>query len=175
MNRQTEADTRPEQHRDKYDCIIVGAGHNGLATALVLARNGRRVLVLEKNNYVGGMAGTREILKGCSNEVGASCLFPLSTEILQYFDFESNGVELIPLPVMAVNLTGATGRPLIFFKNPLRLSFNILRSFGPGAMLGFIRLMKFCEYPAHILDRFTAREAQRAARQHGICRGAGDL
>jgi phytoene dehydrogenase-like protein len=153
----TQTDTAP----DSFDCIIIGAGHNGLATGLVLARNGRRVLLLEKNPYVGGMGGTREILPGCRNEVGASCLFPLSREIRDYFDFESHGVELIPLPVMAVNLIGPTGRPVIFFKNPLRLSFNILRSFGPGAMLGFVRLMKFCEYPAGVLDRFSARKAPR--------------
>ena len=55
-----------------FDTIVIGAGHNGLAAATVLARNGQRVLVLEKNNYVGGMGGTREILKGCQNEVGAS-------------------------------------------------------------------------------------------------------
>ena len=161
MNNQTATVNEPVSRREDYDCIIVGAGHNGLAAGLVLARNGRRVLILEKNNYVGGMGGTREILPGCRNEVGASCLFPLSAEIRQYFDFESNGVELLPLPVMAVNLTGAAGRPLIFFKNPLKLSFNILRSFGPGAMLGFIRLMKFCQYPARVLDRFTARKAPR--------------
>lgn len=144
-----------------FDAIIVGAGHNGLATALVLARNGQKVLVLEKNDFVGGMGGTREILKGCQNEVGASCLFPLSAEIKAYFDFESHGVELIPLPVMAVNLSGAAGRPLVFFKNPLKLALGILRDFGPGAMLGFIRLMKFCQYPARVLDRFTARKAPR--------------
>ena len=161
MNNQTATVNEPEQQREDHDCIIVGAGHNGLAAGLVLARNGRRVLILEKNDYVGGMGGTREILPGCRNEVGASCLFPLSAEIRQYFDFESHGVELLPLPVMAVNLTGAAGRPLIFFKNPLKLSFNILRSFGPGAMLGFIRLMKFCQYPARVLDRFTARKAPR--------------
>lgn len=161
MTKQTGTFGAPDKPSPKYDCIIVGAGHNGLATALVLARSGRRVLVLEKNNYVGGMGGTREILKGCRNEVGASCLFPLSSEIRRYFDFESHGVELIPLPVMAVNLTGAAGRPLVFFKNQLKLSFNILRSFGPGAMLGFLRLMKFCEYPARVLDRFTARKAPR--------------
>jgi phytoene dehydrogenase-like protein len=161
MSKQTKTDNAAEAHSPAYDAVIVGAGHNGLAAALVLARNGRKVLVLEKNNFVGGMGGTREIFRGCRNEVGASCLFPLSAEIRQYFDFESHGVELIPLPVMAVNLTGATGRPLIFFKNPLRLSFNILRSFGFGAMLGFIRLLKFCEYPAAVLDRFTARKAPR--------------
>lgn len=153
--------TQSEAAVDPFDCIIIGAGHNGLAAGLVLARNGRRVLVLEKNHYVGGMGATREILPGCRNEVGASCLFPLAKEIRDYFDFESHGVELIPLPVMAVNLTGPTGRPVIFFRNRLRLSFNILRSFGPGAMLGFVRLMKFCEYPARLLDRFTARKAPR--------------
>jgi len=161
MNSQTRAFDAASATQDDPDCIIVGAGHNGLATALVLARSGHRVLVLEKNGYVGGMGGTREILKGCRNEVGASCLFPLSAEIKEYFDFESHGVELIPLPVMATNLTGADGRPLLFFKNPLKLSFNLLRSFGPGAMLGFIRFLKFCEYPARVLDRFTARKAPR--------------
>lgn len=145
----------------EFDAIIIGAGHNGLATATVLGRNGQRVLVLEKNNYVGGMGGTREILKGCQNEVGASCLFPLSKEIKDYFDFEANGVELIPLPVMAVNLTAPDGRPLIFYKNPLKLAFNLLRDFGFSAMLGFVRLMKFCQYPAQVLDRFTARKAPR--------------
>lgn len=154
MNAQTAPNNR-------FDSIIIGAGHNGLATALVLARNGRRVLVLEKNDYVGGMGGTREILKGCRNEVGASCLFPLSKEIRDYFDFENHGVELIPLPVMAVNLTGPGTRPLIFFKSPVRLAFNILRSFGPSALLGFVRLIKFCAYPARVLDRFTARKAPR--------------
>lgn len=148
-----------------FDTIIIGGGHNGLATGTVLARNGRRVLVLEKNHYVGGMGGTREILKGCMNEVGASCLFPLSAEIKDYFQFEENGVELIPLPVMAVNLTGAKGRPLIFYKNPLKLAFGILKSFGPSAMLGFVRFMKFCEYPASVLDRFTPRKAPRSLEQ----------
>ncbi|MFT6276971.1 MAG: phytoene dehydrogenase-like protein [Halioglobus sp.] len=161
MSKQTDTDNAPGRYTESYDTIIVGAGHNGLAAGLVLARNGRKVLVLEKNNYVGGMGGTREILKGCRNEVGASCLFPLSSEIKQYFDFESHGVELLPLSVMAVNLTGAAGRPLIFFKNPVKLSFNILCSFGFGAMLGFVRLLKFCEYPARVLDRFTARKAPR--------------
>ena len=43
---------------ERYDSIIIGAGHNGLACALVLARSGHRVLVLEKNHYAGGMGGT---------------------------------------------------------------------------------------------------------------------
>lgn len=154
--------TQPHSKQQKhYDALIIGGGHNGLAAATVLAKQGQSVLVLEKNNYIGGMGGTREILKGCKNEVGASCLFPLSKEIKNYFDFENNGVELIPLPVMSVNLCGADRRVLVFYKNPVRLAYNILKTFGFSAMLGMVRLLAFCKYPAQMIDRFTARKAPR--------------
>ena len=45
---------------DRYDAIIVGAGHNGLVCAAYLAGSGRSVLVLEANEQVGGGAATRE-------------------------------------------------------------------------------------------------------------------
>ncbi|MEO8967552.1 MAG: NAD(P)/FAD-dependent oxidoreductase [Solirubrobacteraceae bacterium] len=40
----------------QYDAIIVGAGHNGLVAATLLAREGRRVLVLERCAHAGGAA-----------------------------------------------------------------------------------------------------------------------
>ena len=50
----------------KHDAIIVGAGHNGLSNAAYLAKAGLRVLVLEKNSYIGGAAVTREMHAGWS-------------------------------------------------------------------------------------------------------------
>jgi cation diffusion facilitator CzcD-associated flavoprotein CzcO len=44
---------------EDYDVIVIGAGLNGLATTALLAKQGRRVLCLEKNAYVGGMGRTR--------------------------------------------------------------------------------------------------------------------
>ncbi|MEP6963516.1 MAG: FAD-dependent oxidoreductase, partial [Acidobacteriota bacterium] len=49
---------------DTYHAIIVGGGHNGLVTAAYLAGAGRRVLVLESRDLVGGCAVTEEIWPG---------------------------------------------------------------------------------------------------------------
>jgi len=149
------------RHRDA-DAIVIGAGHNGLAAAAVLAAAGRRVLVLEKNAYVGGMTGTREILSGCRNEVGASCLFPLAGEVLDALDFEGHGAEFIDLPVMATNLPGPGGKPLLFHRNPLRQLAHVLFDHGPSALLGFVRLIRFCRHPAAVMDRFTAGRLPRS-------------
>ena len=145
-----------------YDAIVIGAGHNGLAAARVLADDGHRVLVLEKNDYVGGMAGTRAIFKGCRNEVGASVLFPIADEVLDYFGFEARGAEFIELPVMAINLVGSGHKPIMFYSRQRRQLWHLLRDHGPRALLGFIRLAKFIEYPASVMDRFTAGRPPRS-------------
>jgi len=148
-----------------YDVIVIGAGHNGLASAKVLADKGAQVLVLEKNNYVGGMAGTREIFKNCRNEVGASCLFPIAPEILEYFQFEKNGAEFIELPVMAINLAGAGSQPLMFYTKRSRQLWHLARHHGLGALLGFIRLARFISYPASVMDRFTPGRSPKSLQQ----------
>jgi len=49
---------------DRYDSIIIGAGHNGLVCAAYLAQAGQRVLVLEAADTPGGLAASREFHPG---------------------------------------------------------------------------------------------------------------
>lgn len=49
-----------------YDRIIIGAGHNGLVAAAYLAKQGKRVLVLERRSIVGGSLLTESFGDGFS-------------------------------------------------------------------------------------------------------------
>lgn len=49
---------------DKYDVIVIGAGHNGLTTAALLAKRKRKVLVLERRPQVGGLGAWEEFHTG---------------------------------------------------------------------------------------------------------------
>ncbi|MDT8397781.1 MAG: NAD(P)/FAD-dependent oxidoreductase [Pseudomonadales bacterium] len=44
-----------------YDVITIGSGHNGLVAAAYLAKAGKKVLVLERNDWIGGGVVTREL------------------------------------------------------------------------------------------------------------------
>jgi len=60
-----------------YDAVVVGAGPNGLAAAIELARNGRSVAVLEANDRVGGGARSGELtIPGFVHDLG-SAIHPL--------------------------------------------------------------------------------------------------
>src|SRR5947208_798694 len=47
--------------KSKYDVIILGAGHNGLVAAGYLARAGLSVLMLERNDYIGGATTSQKL------------------------------------------------------------------------------------------------------------------
>ncbi|CAN5560848.1 NAD(P)/FAD-dependent oxidoreductase [soil metagenome] len=47
--------------KSAYDVVILGAGHNGLVAAAYLARAGLSVLLLEKNDYIGGATTSQQV------------------------------------------------------------------------------------------------------------------
>ncbi len=78
-----------------YDAIVVGAGHNGLTAATVLAKNGLSVLCVEKNNWIGGMAATRELFDGFKHNVGAWALLIFRAEMIKRLELDKYGLELV--------------------------------------------------------------------------------
>ena len=48
----------------KYDAIVIGGGHNGLTTAAYLGKAGKKVVVLERRDVLGGIAAGEELASG---------------------------------------------------------------------------------------------------------------
>ena len=77
-----------------YDAIVIGAGHNGLITAGYLARAGKKVLVVEARDVVGGACTSEELIPGAT---WSSCAFIASLlrpEIIADLELERYGLEM---------------------------------------------------------------------------------
>jgi phytoene dehydrogenase-like protein len=77
-----------------YDTIIIGAGHNGLVTAAYLARAGRKVLVLERRELVGGCAVTEEIWPGYRVSTAAYLTSLMQERIVRDLDLPRFGYRV---------------------------------------------------------------------------------
>ena len=78
----------------KYDAIIIGGGHNGLVTAAYLARAGRKVLVLERRELVGGCAVTEEIWPGYRVSTAAYLTSLMQERIVRELELERFGYRV---------------------------------------------------------------------------------
>ena len=83
----------------QYDVIIIGAGHNGLTTAAYLAKAGRKVLVLERRDVVGGCAVTEEVdaelAPGCRVSTASYIASMLRPTIISDLKLASYGLKMV--------------------------------------------------------------------------------
>lgn len=89
-----------------YDAIVIGAGHNGLICATLLAKAGKSVLVLEASETAGGLAGEREFHPGFKVPMahGAGAL---SQTVIDDLNLASHGLTIGPaLPTTSLGTDG---------------------------------------------------------------------
>ena len=79
-----------------YDAIVIGAGHNGLTNAAYLAKAGLNVVVLEKNDYIGGAAVSRELEKGWTYSNCSYVCSMMRQAIHRDLDLSRHGLILVP-------------------------------------------------------------------------------
>ncbi len=80
-----------------YDAIVIGGGHNGLVCAAYLARAGRRVLVLERRERVGGAALSEQVFPGFTFSVYSYVVSLLRPEIIRDLELARHGLHILPL------------------------------------------------------------------------------
>ena len=98
---------------DGFDAGVVGAGPNGRVAAVPLARHGRRVLMVEAADRVGGAMRTEELtLPGFRHDVGATVL-PLALASRAFREIELD-VEWAHPPVPAAHPLDGADAALVY-------------------------------------------------------------
>ena len=128
-----------------WDAIVVGAGHNGLVASAYLARAGRRVLVLERREMVGGACVTEELAPGAFFSPCASVVSALRPEIIRELELRRFGLELYAPEVQGFLL--AEDGSHVFLWPELDRTVKALDAIAPGdgdALVDFgLRMRQF--------------------------------
>jgi phytoene dehydrogenase-like protein len=146
-----------------YDAIVIGAGHNGLTSAVLLQQAGLRTLVLEAKRYAGGMASTVELFDGYQFEIAGSLQVPTSAVVSQALGLDT--LPTVPLDVMSVSMRGVGDAPLIYYTDPMDLMNHLQSDHGMEAIMGMAGLAGWAAAPTRALGRFDAAKPPRSAEE----------
>ena len=150
-----------------YDAIVVGAGHNGLTAAVLLARAGLRTLCVEANTYAGGMAATVELIDGFRYEIAGSVQFPTASEITK--DLALDTLPTVDADVMSVNIGEAGEEAMVFYRDPMQLMTHLAEKYGTDAVTGMAELIGWSQGPARALGRFEVRTPPKTLDEMYAC------
>jgi phytoene dehydrogenase-like protein len=82
----------------RYDVIVIGAGHNGLISAAYLAKAGMSVCVCERNEQPGGSLINLEFMPGFVGSAGAHTIGLMNPRVFRDLDLGRKGLDIIPMP-----------------------------------------------------------------------------
>ncbi len=154
---------------NRYDFIIIGAGHNGLVAAAYLARRGKKVLVLERRPIVGGTVVTESFGDGFSvDPVWAGGT--LRPDIIR--DLK------LPLPAVKERPAFTSLLPdsnsLILYPDPAKAAESI-RKFSQKDAARWPEFVRFMDKSARILDFVYYTLMPRLPKDFSLAEGYGLL
>ncbi|ORA11668.1 phytoene desaturase family protein [Mycobacterium arosiense] len=130
--------------RRTTDCIVIGAGHNGLVAGCYLAKAGLDVLVVEGAPFVGGMATTMPVVDSAPQHLFNLCavdlVFMRMSTIIKDLELAKYGFREIPAePTLAY--LHPEGASICFWRDPHRTAEEITH-FSDADAKAFLRLAR---------------------------------
>jgi phytoene dehydrogenase-like protein len=157
---------------DRYDTIVIGAGHNGLVAAAYLARAKRKVLVLERRSIPGGSVVTESFGEGFQADsvwTGGT----LRPDIIRDLKLASFGLPAASAKPAFISLL-ADSDPLILGPDPLEAAESIKR-FSEKDAAKWPEFLAFMNKAANILDVAYSTIMPRLPKNFNLSEGYGLL
>jgi phytoene dehydrogenase-like protein len=155
---------------DGFDAVVVGAGPNGLVGAIVLATAGRRVLLLEAADRVGGALRSEEFtLPGFRHDVGATVLpLALASRAFRSLRIEQDGVSWAHPAIPAAHPLDA-GNAVLVHRDAERTAAGLGRD--AGAWRAIVGATARAGQPLvdTLLSPLDLPKAPIAAARYGAC------
>lgn len=149
-----------------YNTIIIGAGHNGLVAAAYLAKQGKKVLILERRSIIGGSAVTESFGENFtvdSVQTGGT----LRPDIIKELNLASHGLQLDSAPQSFISL-----QPDF---NHLTLDAESIKRFSEKDASRWNEFVRFMDKAARILDAAYATIMPRLPKNMSLRDGYGLL
>ena len=103
----------------QYDIIVIGSGINSLVAASIIAKTGKKVLILESREKIGGLASTNEFAPGFRCNAIYDTLKWIDPRIIKELQIQSQGLELIEMDIKRIALGEKENTHTVFHKDPL--------------------------------------------------------
>ncbi|MBH51469.1 MAG: hypothetical protein CMG70_05830 [Candidatus Marinimicrobia bacterium] len=101
-----------------YNSIVIGSGINSLVAATMLGKKGKKVLLLEARNEIGGLSSSLEFGDGYKCNMIYDSIKWIDPRVLKELELENNGLKFIKPNVVRIAL-GENGKHIFFNKDSL--------------------------------------------------------
>ena len=142
--------------RERFDAIVVGAGHNGLVTAAYLGQAGLRTLVLERRDRAGGLLALEEVAPGVRAPI-ADGVAGLGADVVRDLGLDSHGLHAIEPDVVAY-ASSTNGPSLTLWRDPVRTATELRTRPQPRDAEGFIAFDRKIRSLGEFVARLQAAE-----------------
>ena len=107
-----------------YDSIVIGSGVNSLVAATMLGKKGKKVLLLEARNKIGGLSSSLEFGDGYKCNMIYDSIKWIDPRVLKELELENNGLKFIKPDIVQIAL-GENGKHIFFNRDPLKTAESI--------------------------------------------------